>query len=225
MYAVPWAALTIGISAVFAVAVSSVGLIGSIQQLGQLSSLRLGPPNWDFSNSWASTFTTVGALLGTVLSAGILSNPRLMSSNGYAGCNLFFGGLVVIAPFVFTATRSVDPTQPAPDGSGVAYDGTAWFFVISSAVTLWAVIGELWVMMLLSWEFLHGPVAICCIVFLCVVEALVLFYGQSSVRAVLKVQAITQQDHQAHINRITQDAQFTAGQVASMRVKPRWNVL
>lgn len=226
MYDVPWAALTIGISAIFAVAVSLTGIIGSGRSLGQLSSLRLGPPNWDFSNSWGSTFAAVGALLGTVLSAGILSNPRLMSSNSYAGCNLFFGGLVIIAPFVFAATRSVDPTQPASDGSGVAYDGTAWFFLISSAVTLWAVIGELWVVMLLSWEFLHGPVAICCIVFLCVVEALVLRYGQSSIRAVLKVQAITREAHQAYVNQIKADARLTDEQAALVRMKPpRWNVL
>ncbi len=225
MYDVPWAGLAIGVSFRLAIIISVVGMLGSHRRLGDLPSLRLGPPNWDFSNSWGSTFTAAGALLGTVLSTGILSNTRLMSSNSYAGCNLFFGGLVVIAPFVFAATRRVDPTEPAPDGSGVAYDGTALFFLISSAVTLWAVIGELWVVMLLSWEFLHGPAAICCIVVLCAVEVLVFRYGQFSVSAVLKIQAITQQTHQANVNNIIANSQLAAPQLALVRMKQRWNVL
>jgi hypothetical protein len=147
-----------------------------------------------------------------------------MSSNSYAGCNLFFGGLVIIAPFIFAATRRLDPTQPAPDGS-VAYDGAGWSFLISSAVTLWAVIGELWVVMLLSWEFLHGPVAIGCIVFLGAVAVLVFRYGQSSIRDVIKVVAITQTDHQAKVKEITDAAELTDEQVALVRTKQHWNVL
>jgi hypothetical protein len=234
MYDVPWAGLAIGISLFFAIVVSVAGKRGSGRKWGQFRSLRLGPANWDFSSSWGSTFTAVGALLGTVLSATTLSNATLMSSKSYAGCNLFFGGLVVIAPFVFAATRKVDPTQPAPDGSGVAYDGSALSFLVSSAVTLWAVIGELWILMLLCWEFLRGPVAICCIIFLCAVELLVLRYGWSSVSAVLKVQAITQEDHQAKVNSIVRaqsadvkDAAIKsiAMQSTLIRAKHPWNVL
>jgi hypothetical protein len=226
MYNVPWAGLAIGISLLIAIVVSAIGILRSGKLPRGLMELRLGPPNWDFSNSWGSTFAAVGALLGTVLSAGVFSgtNTRLMSSGGYAGCNLFFGGLVIIAPFVFTATRKVDSTQPAPDGS-VAYDGAALFFLVSSAVTLWAVIGELWVVMLLSWEFLHGPVAVCCIALLCAVELLVFFHGQSSIRNVLKVQAITQAKHQSNVDKIIAAVPAAAAQPALVRMKQSWNVL
>ena len=33
---------------------------------------QLGPVDWDFSTSWASTLTIVGAVLATVLAAGVL---------------------------------------------------------------------------------------------------------------------------------------------------------
>ncbi|HUK67318.1 MAG TPA: hypothetical protein VLW50_00935 [Streptosporangiaceae bacterium] len=227
MYDVPWAGLVIGISFVIAAAVAFMGEVSSKKRWGELMTLRLGPANWDFSNSWGSTFAAVGALLGTVLSAGVLTgtNTRLMSSGGYAGCNLFFGGLVVIAPFVFTATRKKDPTEPAPDGSGVAYDGAALFFLVASAVTLWAVIGELWVVMLIMWEFLHGPVAVCCIALLCAVELLVCYYGQSSIRNVLTVQAITQAAHQSNVDSIIATVPAAAARPALVRRKQSWTVL
>jgi len=141
---------------------------------------------------------------------------------GQAGCNLFFGGLVVIAPFVFSAFQRLDLVQPAPDGSGVSYDGTAWAFLVSSAVTLWAVLGEVWVLMLLTWEFLHGPVAVACIAVLCVVEVLVLWYGQSSIRSVLKILAKAQA---ARIQAAEDDAKLTEEQKALAPLKLRWNVL
>ena len=226
MYDVPWAGLIIGISAGVAVIVALTGIVGSDRTPGDLHKYFFGLPSWDFSNSWASNFTAAGALLGTVLAAGILSDTRLMSSNSYAGLSLFFGGLVVIAPFIFTATSRKDPGQTANEPS-VAYDGNAWFFLVSSAVTLWAVIGELWVLMLLSWEFLHGPVATCCIIFFCVVEGLVLRYGRYSISAILKFQTQTpergaQQDVVGESNEGVQPA---TRQPAPVPAKPRWTVL
>ncbi len=225
MYDVPWAGLIVGISAGVAVIVSLTGISGSTHKPSELHKLFLGLPNWDFSTSWASNFTAAGAILGTVLAADILSDTRLMSSNSYAGLSLFFGGLVLIAPFIFAATSRKDLTEQTANESSVVYDGNAWFFLVSSAVTLWAVIGELWLLMLLSWEFLHGPVATSCIIFLCVVGALALRYGRYSISAVLQFQALERGAPQDRVEEIIEGVQPVTRQSAPVGTKPRWNVL
>jgi hypothetical protein len=57
----------------------------------------IGDASWDFSKSWASNITVVGAILGTVLSAKILPTPTAVvdSPNGYTALSLLFGALVV----------------------------------------------------------------------------------------------------------------------------------
>jgi len=60
---------------------------------------RVGPVNFDFSKSFASTITALGALLATVLASKgvvVISHPHL-DSVSYAALSLFFGLLVVIA--------------------------------------------------------------------------------------------------------------------------------
>jgi uncharacterized membrane protein YecN with MAPEG domain len=100
-----------------------------------------GPANWDYSQSWASTLTVVGALLGTVLSAGVLPDELdLFTKAGYAGLNIFFGMLVLFAPLVYAAFQK----RLLPDKDGVPqYEGTVRAFAVASVATLWGVFGEL----------------------------------------------------------------------------------
>lgn len=95
---------------------------------------RLGALDLDFSASWASNITVVGALLGTILSAGVLPKASPTSTATYAGLNLFFGVLILLAPLVYTATQG--PVEGEHEGYVLA-------FLISCAITLWAVGGEL----------------------------------------------------------------------------------
>jgi hypothetical protein len=113
----------------------------------------IGDTSWDFSKSWASNITVVGAILGTVLSAKILpTTPTVVvSPNGYTALSLLFGLLVVVAPLLFTALRS-----GTPDPKGPKYQGYGWGFLLSSCVTLWAVIGELATVGLVLYEAQHG---------------------------------------------------------------------
>ena len=104
---------------------------------------------WDFSTSWASNITTVGAVLGTFLAASLPSSG-LFSGMNYAALNVLFGLLTAGAAFYYVATR-----QPTTDDQ---YQGTIKSFVIASCLTLWAVGGELITLGLLAVdiEVRHG---------------------------------------------------------------------
>jgi hypothetical protein len=100
-----------------------------------------GPANWDYSQSWATSLTLVGALLGTVLGAGVLpDNLDLFSAAGYSEFNVLFGMLVLVAPLVYVAAQR--RIRDADDKSQ-QYEGTTWAFALASVVTLWGVFGEL----------------------------------------------------------------------------------
>jgi hypothetical protein len=103
--------------------------------------LRLmGPVGWDFSTSWASNITVVGAVLGTVLSASVLPHEtHYISKDGYTILNLLFGIIVVAAPFVFSATRIAKVTP----GAVPKFKGLVLGFLAACLFTLWGVLGEL----------------------------------------------------------------------------------
>ncbi len=103
---------------------------------------RVGPANWDLSQSWASTLTVVAAVLGTIVGAGVLpATTHYVSKGGFTGLNLFFGVLAVAAPFAFNSARVV--TNLTAQVKELKYEGYVWSFLLSSALTLWAVLGEL----------------------------------------------------------------------------------
>jgi hypothetical protein len=99
---------------------------------------ELGTASWDFSQSWASTLTAVGALLGTLLSEEFLPDKmQLLSASEYAALNFIFGVLIVIAPLVFNGARKI-----AGESEAKQYVGSVRWFFFASTVTLWAVLGE-----------------------------------------------------------------------------------
>lgn len=104
---------------------------------------RLGPVDWDFSKSWASNVTVIGALLGTILSAGVLPEVTTTPKATYAGLNLLFAVVIVVAPFLYRATQSVVAVHQTTAETEPQYQGYVWSFLVSSALTLWAVVGEL----------------------------------------------------------------------------------
>lgn len=115
---------------------------------------KLGPPDWDFSASWASTIAGAGAVLGTILGASVLpASPHYLSAAAYTGLNLFFAVLVVLAPFFFAATR----IRVGQDADGTLhYEGFVWSFLVASGLTIWAVLGELGTLGVLFWELHHA---------------------------------------------------------------------
>lgn len=117
---------------------------------------RMGHTTWDFSKSWATNITVIGALLGTALN---LEKTALIHSI----FNLFFLLLAALAPFVYYVIGgqkeviSVSSSEYRPDASpghesdvhlqrpspSYQFHGYVAGFLIASTLTLWAVIGEL----------------------------------------------------------------------------------
>jgi hypothetical protein len=111
-------------------------------------------PKWSFSDSWASTLTTAGAVLGTVLASITLpDSPRPVDKDTIIELNLFFGALVVAAPFIFQTIRKPN-TEVALEDPGLW--GFNFVLLISCALTFAAVVGELATLGLLAWESADG---------------------------------------------------------------------
>jgi hypothetical protein len=118
----------IGIAALIAL------LLVVIRYFTKLYDLRtpMGNAKWKFDESWASTFTAVGAVFGTVLGAGLLPDtPNLLGKAQFAGLNVFFGTVVVLSAFLFSAIRG-------KDGKGLPV-----IYFLAAFLTFAAVIGEL----------------------------------------------------------------------------------
>ncbi len=109
-------------------------------------------PQWDFSKSWASNLTVVGAILGTVLSGKVLpARTVVITPDGYTALSLLFGILVVLAPFLYTAFRKGRPTPTGPE-----FAGRNVGFLVASAVTIWAVCGQIATIGLVLYEAQHA---------------------------------------------------------------------
>ncbi len=104
---------------------------------------RLGPANWDFSKSWGSNLTVVGALLGTIIATSVLPDTTSAAKGTYAALNLFFGALIVIAPFIYTATQRAEPFHKTKTVKEPQFQGYVWSFLLATVITLWAVLGEI----------------------------------------------------------------------------------
>src|SRR5436305_321262 len=98
---------------------------------------RMGPITFDFSKSWASSFTLVGGVLGSILSAkGVVPDkPQFMLAASYSALNLLFVVTVILAAFVYRATSTPANTAAPQGGTDVQYQGFVWSFLAASAMT------------------------------------------------------------------------------------------
>jgi hypothetical protein len=143
---------------------------------------RLATPGWDFSKSWASTFTVVGAVLGTILASLVLPDtPERFSKETLAGMNLVFGVAILVAPFLFAATES--PRLVKKDDSlQVQGQGTVAGYLLACAVTLTGVLGQLATVFFLLGEIetkgaLPDEALVFLVVLLAIAALLVLLYA------------------------------------------------
>ena len=104
-----------------------------------LRTKMIGAADWDFSKSWASSFTAFFAILGTFLALKMPNSTMPLSSDQFAFLNFLFGAIVVVAPLVYNATVKIVSIN-----EGKAVLGTVGTFLSATALTMWAVIGELW---------------------------------------------------------------------------------
>jgi hypothetical protein len=112
----------------------------------------VGTVDLDFSKSFATTLTAIGALLGTILSAGLIDDTAApISKTGFQALNLTFGVLVLIAPLCFLVFQI--RKEATEKGVKVShYSGPSWAMLVASGVTLWAVLGQIWTIYLLLGE-------------------------------------------------------------------------
>src|SRR5262245_37795851 len=101
---------------------------------------RMGSAKWDPATSWASTLTAIGALLAIAfaMSAALPAESQRLAKNQYAGLTIFFAMVNVLAPFVYNATRTEKAGTTPPE-----LQGSVGAFATASAMTLWAVLGQL----------------------------------------------------------------------------------
>jgi len=213
------------VGAVVLVALS--GWLGGVTSFGVLTD-AMGPPNYDFSKSWASNITVVGALLGTILNAQkvIASTPRL-SQTEYAALNLFFGIVVVLSPFIFRASSRVVKVTGPQGVADTQYQGLVLGFLVATALTVWAVAGEV-VTILLLFGDLQAPSGALTLftVLLAICACLLIYYVGTSVPSVIRNQ------HDAEVH-----AQSVASITAHLNAigvplpapitppKPQWSIL
>jgi len=125
----------------------------------------LGNAQWDFTNSWASNLTAVGALIGAALTAQQGALPQ------YSLFSLFLLLMAVLAPLAYnfigkpesadatlTGQSSFDTTtlvqslihpNTIPEQKPYQYQGYIWGFLVACTLTLGAVIGEVIILIFL----------------------------------------------------------------------------
>jgi hypothetical protein len=126
---------------------SSLVFIGTDDERSSISTTGWDRPTGCFSLSFASNLTVLGAILGTILTAGVLPDTSSVPAGNYAALNLMFGVLVILGPFVYIATQKAEKirSDPAQDPGAMApqYQGYVVGFFLGTVLTLWAVLGEL----------------------------------------------------------------------------------
>lgn len=74
----------------------------------QSGTLKIGTPKWSY-DSWASTFTSVGAVLGVVLGGGILPESSiLLTKPQLTGISVLCGTLVLTAPLLYVTWSRIE---------------------------------------------------------------------------------------------------------------------
>jgi hypothetical protein len=184
----------------------------------------MGPVGWDFSQSWGSNLTAVGAVIATVLAANVLPNDTAyISSDGYTILSLSFGIMVVVAPFLYVATQRATPVAGA---AGPKLRGRVWAFLIACVVTLWGVLGELATSGMIFAEIekagsLPSHVAAFAIVLLAVTVGLVYLYATTTIGAIVESQGYLK--HRGRANRRQAEASVPATTLGPPATAPAGN--
>ncbi|WCB93838.1 hypothetical protein DSM104299_02558 [Baekduia alba] len=138
------------IPAVFALILMAVATVLTLKD-----DVGLGTPlpsDLDFSTSYATKLTAVGALFGTFVSAGVLPEDTIgLSKAAFVALNLVFGVAIVVAGLLYAGLQRPVWETVAGDASKQQrrMQGQVWSFLVSCYVTVWAVLGELLTLWLL----------------------------------------------------------------------------
>ncbi|MER6099918.1 hypothetical protein ABT154_29485 [Streptomyces sp. NPDC001728] len=107
---------------------------------------------WAAKDSWVTNITALGALLGTFLAAtGVIQEwlPGISLSR-FLTMNLLFGGLILIAPVVYSASCTYPLEADSGDPRRLKPTGHGWGIVASAFVTVFGVFGQLSMILAMS---------------------------------------------------------------------------
>jgi hypothetical protein len=100
--------------------------------------------------SWATSLTVAGGIAGTVLGGIVYPTfPAQISKQALLNLGILFAALVVLAPFVFEALRTISPDKKDKEKERF---GTNFGLLVACTMTMWGVLGELGSFSLLAWE-------------------------------------------------------------------------
>lgn len=137
---------------------SAIVVVARVRSIpGLKMSKKVSLPKWEFSKSWASTFTVFAAVISALTSSAktvLPDPPQYLSVSGYVTLAIAFGLLVTLPPFLYRAMST-----PRGDGPEPEYDGAVWSFSVCTALALWATLGQLATVTLFLLETQPGTVA------------------------------------------------------------------
>jgi hypothetical protein len=123
--------------------VAAVEVVAAAVAVGLPVTSRVGPPNWDYSKSWATNIAILDAVLGTFLSSKIVPNPKFVGAVSYLLLSAFFAVVVAVGPLVFRALSRESRVLTASGTPDIQYQGTVYGFLLAALLTLWAALGQL----------------------------------------------------------------------------------
>lgn len=104
----------------------------------------MGGPQWGFGTSFATNFTVGTGLLGLVLGGSVITDAlHYLTKFHYVLLSLLFAALLLIAPALFSFFSR---QQKFPSSSGpavMAPAGWVWLYIVTSALMVGAVVGQL----------------------------------------------------------------------------------
>jgi len=161
---------------------------------GVAQSSPVGPPNWDYTKSWATNITIIGAVFAAFFSSKIVATPRFVPDPGYPMLTVLFAVLVAAAPLVFRAISKEKAVLSQTATWDIQYQGTVRGFLLAMLLTLWAAFGQLGTLGLLAGEVLAGgrvqsSVTVTLLVVLFVAIAATVWYALSTAKPLMVHQA------------------------------------
>jgi len=168
-----------------------------LKKKGIAFSQRMGPPAWNFADSWGTNITVGGGLLTTLLGFGALpEQTHYLNKTAYLCLSLIFAALITVAPSIYALLRTPVNVPGAPTPQ---YQGYVFSFALASGVTVWGALGQLGTVGLLFHELaaareISPAVLFSLIAVLGLVGLLLLLYGCRTV-----VQIASQQQNAARV--------------------------
>jgi hypothetical protein len=105
---------------------------------------QMGGAQWSFGTSFATNFTVGTGLLSLVLGGSVITDAlHYMTKTHYVVLSLFFAAILLIAPALFTFFSKPHEFPSKGNPVVVASAAPVWFFLLTSALMVGAVVGQL----------------------------------------------------------------------------------